>query len=73
MSWFTRFAIEAIYPPTDDLPGVAETDLAGFLADLHANAPPLMRVGLWLATVVFTTQNRGSLGPWARSQPRRPS
>ena len=53
MSWFTRFAIEAIYPPTDDLPGVAETDLAGFLADLYANAPPLMRVGLWLATVVY--------------------
>ncbi len=53
MSWFTRFAIEAIFPPTDALPGAAETDLKSFLTDLRANAPPLMRIGLSLATFVY--------------------
>jgi len=53
VSWFTRFAIEAIFPPTETLPGIAETDLDGFLRDLHAEAPLLMRVGIWLATVVY--------------------
>ena len=53
MTWFTRFAIEAIFPRTDALPGVAETDLKAFLRDLRANAPPLMRIGLSLATFVF--------------------
>ena len=53
MSWFTRFAIEAIFPPTDVLPGVAQTDLKGFLRDLHQDAPLMMRVGIWLATFVY--------------------
>ena len=53
MSWFTRFAIEAIFPPTETMPGIAETNLAAFLRDLHATAPLLMRVGLWLATIVY--------------------
>ncbi len=53
MSFFTRFAIEAIFPPTEALPGVAETDLRAFLRDLKANAPPLMRLGLFAATLVF--------------------
>lgn len=53
MSWFTRFAIEAIYPSTEALPGVSETDLRSFLRDFRANAPPLMRIGLGAATVMF--------------------
>ena len=53
MSWFTRFAIQAIYPSTEALPGVSETDLRPFLKDLKANAPPLMRIGLMAATIVF--------------------
>ncbi len=53
MSWFTRFAIEAIFPPTDTLPGVADTDLKGFLRDLHANAPMTMRLGIWVGTIIF--------------------
>lgn len=53
MSWFTRFAIQAMFPPTDALPGVADTDLDGFLRDLHANAPFTMRLGLWLATILY--------------------
>ena len=53
MSWFTRFAIQAIYPSTEALPGVSETELRPFLKDLKANAPPLMRIGLMAATFVF--------------------
>lgn len=53
MSFFTRFAIEAIFPSTEALPGVAETDLRPFLRDVKANAPPLMRIGLIAATLVF--------------------
>jgi len=53
VSWFTRFAIVAIFPPTDALPGVADTGLAAFLRDLHATAPLAMRFGLWLATVLY--------------------
>ena len=53
MSWFTRFAIEAIFPPTDTLPGVADTDIAPFLSQVRRQSPALMRVGLSLATFVF--------------------
>jgi hypothetical protein len=53
VNWFTRFAIEAIFPSTEALPGVAETDLGPFLKDVRANAPPLMRIGLTAATFVF--------------------
>ena len=53
MNWFTRFAIEAIFPPTEALPGVAETELRPFLRDLKAHAPPLMRIGIIAATLVY--------------------
>ena len=53
MSWFTRFAIQASFPQTDALPGVADTNLRGFLRDLHASAPFTMRLGLWLATTLY--------------------
>ena len=53
MIWFTRFAVEAIFPATDILPGVAETDLDSFLRDVHHRAPFTMRLGLWLATFVY--------------------
>jgi hypothetical protein len=53
VSWFTRFAIQAIFPSTDALPGVEQTDLRSFLKDLKATSPPLMRIGLAAATCVF--------------------
>ena len=51
MSWFTRFAIQAIFPPTAALPGVADTNLKGFLRDLHATAPLAMRFEIGRAHV----------------------
>ena len=53
MGWFTEFAMRAVFPPTDALPGIAETDLTGFVRQLRREAPLLMRLGLWLATWFF--------------------
>lgn len=43
----------ALYPPTGDLPGVADTDVRGFLRRYRREATPLMWLGVVLGTLVF--------------------
>lgn len=44
----------ALYPATDALPGIADTGLDAFLERTSREATPLIRLGLWLATWIFT-------------------
>jgi hypothetical protein len=54
MIWLIKFAMIAMMPRTKTLPGIADTDLDGFLRKLRAEATPLYWIGLVLAAVVFT-------------------
>lgn len=53
MSWLIRKALEAVFPRSEALPGVADTDLAAFVARFRREAPPLMKVGFYLGVAVF--------------------
>lgn len=43
----------AFYPRTDELPGIADTDLDGFLARFRAESPPLLMLGLVAGALLF--------------------
>lgn len=44
----------AMYPGSDQLPGIAATDIDAFLKRTATEAAPLIRLGLALATLVYT-------------------
>ncbi|MCS6857364.1 MAG: hypothetical protein NZM37_06610 [Sandaracinaceae bacterium] len=48
-----RSAMCALYPRTEALPGIEDTDLDGFLRELRSEAPLLLRFGLFVAALVF--------------------
>ena len=54
MHWLIRHAMVAFYPRTDALPGIADTDVDGFLARFSDEAPPLLRLGLVAGALAFT-------------------
>jgi hypothetical protein len=52
--WLIKFAMCTLMPRSDALPGIADTDLDGFLRRLRADAEPLYWLGLVVGAVVFT-------------------
>ncbi|MGO8997981.1 MAG: hypothetical protein ACLQVI_32065 [Polyangiaceae bacterium] len=48
-----KFVMCAMMPRTESLPGIADTDVDGFLRRLRKDAIPLYWVGLVLGAVVF--------------------
>lgn len=53
MVWLIRFAMVAIFPRTETLPGIADTDVDGFLRQLLSEASFLVRFGLIAAAIIF--------------------
>lgn len=53
MIWLVKFAMRAMMPRTDKLPGIEDTDLDGFLERLRRDAEPLYWIGLVAGGVVF--------------------
>jgi hypothetical protein len=53
MLWLIKFAMRTIMPRTGALPGIADTDLDGFLRRMRAEADPLYWLGLVVGAVVF--------------------
>lgn len=53
MIWLIKFAMIAMMPRTEKLPGIADTDLDGFLRRMRADSEPLYWAGLVLGAVVF--------------------
>ncbi|MEC7522092.1 MAG: hypothetical protein VYE22_19560 [Myxococcota bacterium] len=53
VNWFIQHAMEAFYPRTETLPGIADTDVRGFLRRYRREATGLMWLGLVMGTLVF--------------------
>ena len=53
MFWLIKFAMCTMMPRTDKLPGIADTDLDGFLRKMKKESEPLYWLGLVLGAVVF--------------------
>lgn len=51
--WFVQHAMKALYPRTEMLPGIEDTDLPTFLARYRREAPLLMWAGLLAGTFAF--------------------
>ena len=51
--WLIKFAMLTMMPRTDVLPGIADTDLDGFLRRMRADADPLYWLGLVVGAIVF--------------------
>jgi hypothetical protein len=51
--WLIKFAMSTIMPRTEALPGIADTDLNGFLRRLRAESDSLYWWGLVLGAVLF--------------------
>ena len=54
MTWLIKFAMCAMMPRTEALPGIADTDVDGFLRRLRKETNFLYWAGLVLGAVVFT-------------------
>lgn len=54
MKWLVRSAMKALYPPTDGVEGVDDTELDAFLDQYRREAPPFMWMGLVMGSAVFT-------------------
>ena len=54
MIWLIRRAMCALYPKTASLPGIADTDVEGFLRRYKRESTALMWIGLVFGAVVFT-------------------
>jgi hypothetical protein len=51
--WFIKFAMCAMMPRTLALPGIADTDVDGFLRRLRNDSHPIYWTGLVLGAVLF--------------------
>jgi hypothetical protein len=51
--WLIKFAMCTMMPRTPALPGIADTDLDGFLRKLRNDSEPLYWTGLVLGAIVF--------------------
>ena len=60
--WLIRKTLESIFPATDELPGIAETDLEAFLTQFHKEAPPVMRVALFGAAAAYNVSTPLTVG-----------
>lgn len=53
MIWLVKFAMCAMMPRTDKLPGIEDTDLDAFLLRLQKDAEPLYWLGLVVGGIVY--------------------
>jgi hypothetical protein len=53
MYWLIGFAMRAMMPRTEALPGIADTELDAFLRQLHRESEPMYWTGLVVGAVVF--------------------
>ncbi len=53
IAWCVRFAIEAMFPPIDGLPGVADAGSAEFVPKLLSEASWLFWVGVVASSIAF--------------------
>jgi hypothetical protein len=51
--WLIKFAMLTMMPRTDSLPGIADTDVDGFLRRMRLDAEPVYWLGLVVGAIVF--------------------
>jgi hypothetical protein len=51
--WLIKFAMRTMMPRTEALPGIADTDLDGFLHKMKKESQPLYWLGLVVGALVF--------------------
>ena len=54
MLWLIKFAMCAMLPRSDALPGIADTDLDGFLRRMRRECEPLYWLGLVVGGLLFS-------------------
>lgn len=62
MIWLIKHAMTAMMPRTDRLPGIADTDLDGFLRGMRRDADTTFWAGLVLGAVIFASTPLITLG-----------
>jgi hypothetical protein len=60
--WLIKFAMRAMMPRTDKLPGIEDTDLDGFLRKLRKESDALYWTGLVLGSFIFAITPLITLG-----------
>jgi hypothetical protein len=60
--WLIKFAMLTMMPRTDALPGLADTDLEGFLRRMRVDAEPLYWLGLVVGAIVFAVAPIATVG-----------
>lgn len=53
MIWLVKFAMCTMMPRSESLPGIADTDVDGFLRRMKKDADPLYWLGLVVGGIVF--------------------
>jgi hypothetical protein len=53
VNWFIQHAMKALYPRTEALPGIEDTDVSGFLVRYRRESSTLMWLGLVAGTFAF--------------------
>ena len=53
MIWLIKFAMLTMMPRSDQLPGLVDTDVDGFVCRMRADAEPLYWLGLVVGAIVF--------------------
>jgi hypothetical protein len=51
--WLIKFSMAAMMPRTAALPGIADTDIDGFLRRMRVDAEPMFWLGLVLGALMF--------------------
>lgn len=62
MIWLIKSAMKAMMPRSEKLPGIADTDLDGFLRRMRSEADSLYWLGLVLGAVLFASTPLLTLG-----------
>jgi len=54
MIWLIKWVMCTLMPRTDKLPGLADTDIDGFLRRMRRESAPFFWMGIVLGSIVFT-------------------
>ena len=62
MSWLIKRVLSDLFPRTDALPGIADTDIDGFLKRFRKEAAGLMQLGVIFSVALYTAAPLFTIG-----------
>lgn len=60
--WLVRKTLESIFPSSDNLAGIEETDLDAFLDQFNEEAPPVMRAAILACAAAYNVSTPVTIG-----------